>query len=148
GEPRAQVTVSWQPGEENISGGPIRVQGYQVYQRVEGESEDRRVAVVDHPTTVAYLSPFDVGQTVYFRVRAHTRTKPGPLSAPVGSVTQPETAAPPVPRTPVLPQRLGVVSASWDGLNAMGTGMPNGFDLVRVWYSATSSDPWQMMGSL
>lgn len=148
GEPRAQVTVSWQPVEENISGGPIRVQGYQVYQRAEGESEYRRVAVVDHPTTVAYLSPFDVGQTVYFRVRAHTRTRPGPLSAPVSIVTQPDTEAPPAPSNPVLTQRLGVVSVAWDGLNATGTGMPNDFDLVRVWYSATSSDPWQLMGSL
>ncbi|MFC7582418.1 hypothetical protein ACFQYP_00410 [Nonomuraea antimicrobica] len=44
-----------------------------------------------------------------------------------------DTAPPPVPSTPTVTTRLGMIHVAWDGLGSLGEVMPSDFDHVKVW---------------
>lgn len=143
GEPRGQITATWEVVEEATNNTEMPVDEYQVWVRhaVSGETF-RYYTTVPDPDHTAFMSPFDVDEVYEVRVRAIGHNNRPGLWSSVNSIrVEPDAIAPPTPSQQILTSNLSVVNVAWDGLTWDGLRMPPDFDHVRVWMG---SDPTVM----
>jgi hypothetical protein len=151
GEPRGQITATWQPVTEATNNTPIDIRSYEVYVRwaAHGETFALRT-VVDHPDVTAYMSPFEPDEVYEVRVLAVARNQRRSGFSATQSILVLRDAEPPdAPSAPLVGSRLGVARITWDGLTEFGTPMPIDFDHVTVWISYTGAeDDWEIADTL
>ncbi|MFC7641428.1 hypothetical protein ACFQX6_10905 [Streptosporangium lutulentum] len=126
--------VTWAPVIGDVNGVAVTVDGYEVYARRNEEGQLWfLVAQTAQADTTAEVSPLVVGWEYGFKVRGVNDGVKGEFSAAVAVLIPDDPYAPPVPSTPALSTRLGVIHVEWDGLGAGGVPMPADFERVRVW---------------
>ncbi|MGW4639540.1 hypothetical protein ACWEN6_13480 [Sphaerisporangium sp. NPDC004334] len=146
GYPRGQITATWAPVLADVDGVAIDVDSYELYGRRNLVGEPwQLVATTTSSDTTASYSPVDVNTEYGFKVRASAEGVKGEFSDAVAVLVPDDTTPPPVPTTPVVTSRLGVIEVAWDGLGEGGIGMPLDFDKVRVWMQPLPDpDPVEM----
>ncbi len=152
GEPRGQITASWEAVDEATNGTAMDIVAYEVFVRwaAAGQTFGLRTTV-DSPDTTAYMGPYDPDEVYEVRVRAVGRNQRRSVFSSTVPVRVEKDAIPPdIPSDPILESRLGVVRVTWDGLSNFGTPMPLDFDHVTVWMSLTASeeDGWEVVDTL
>ncbi|MGR6915432.1 hypothetical protein ACU635_14400 [[Actinomadura] parvosata] len=147
GYARGQITASWSPVTKDVNGVAIDPDGYELYARVNQATEPWRLIASSDDTTATY-SPLVVATTYAFKVRAVAQGTKGEFSDPVVALIEDDTTPPPVPSTPALSTRLGVIEVGWDGLGQNGGGMPADFELVRVHMAAAEDGPFEVVDHL
>ncbi|SDH36780.1 fibronectin type III domain-containing protein [Nonomuraea jiangxiensis] len=134
GYAQGQATVTWGAVDSDVAGVALDPDGYEVYARRNLAGElwlmVGQTASGDLQTTV---SPLVVGWEYAFKVRALNAGVKGVFSEPVVKLIPDDTTPPPVPSTPVVAARLGVIHVEWDGLGVGGVPMPIDFERVHVW---------------
>lgn len=136
GIPRALVRLSWSAvttARPEDGGGALEVARYETQRRRTTEGAEWENSRGTDSTTVT-IDQLGTGEQWQFRVRARGRyaTAPGVWSDPFTITTAEFVEPPPVPSTPVLSARLGVITAFWDGLTVDGTPMPVHFRRVEI----------------
>ncbi|MEV1003395.1 hypothetical protein [Nonomuraea sp. NPDC050202] len=144
---RGQITATWSPVTADVSGVAIDPDRYELYARVNEAGQVWRLIATSDDTTATY-SPLVVTATYGFKVRAVAQGTPGEFSAVFVALIPDDVTPPPVPSTPVLSTRLGVIEAAWDGLAETGAAMPADFELVRVHMAADDEGPWTVVDHL
>jgi hypothetical protein len=132
GTPRARVGLDWADVSTDAESVLLGIRGYEVWRSIEGGEWTQVTSVVESHVE---LSPLEVNENHRYRVRAVSMFyTPGGWSAEVPILTASDTTPPPVPSTPILTQRLGVVTVKWNGLSSTGFGMSADFArcLVRL----------------
>ncbi|MEV6154909.1 fibronectin type III domain-containing protein [Nonomuraea sp. NPDC052129] len=144
---RGQVTATWSPVAADVNGVAIDPDGYELYARVNAVGEAWRLIASTDDTTATY-SPLIVNTTYGFKVRATAQGTKGEFSAPYVALIPDDVTPPPVPSTPALSTRLGVIEVGWNGLGQNGGGMSSDFELVRVYMAAAENGPFDVVDSL
>jgi hypothetical protein len=147
GYARGQITASWSPVTKDVNGVAIDPDGYELYARVNQATEPWRL-IASSDDTVATYSPLVVATTYAFKVRAVAQGAKGEFSEPVVVLIEDDTTPPPVPSTPALSTRLGVIEVGWDGLGQNGGGMASDFELVRVHMAVAEGGPFEVVNVL
>ncbi|WP_336214373.1 fibronectin type III domain-containing protein [Nonomuraea sp. LPB2021202275-12-8] len=150
GYARGQITATWGAVTQDVVGVALDISGYELYGRKnEVGLPWLLLAVTPADDTTATYSPLPVGETWAFKVRAVNNGRRGGFSAPpVVEAIADDPDAPPVPTTPLLATRLGVVHVSWDGLGAGAEPMPTDLARVRVWMQDPLAPGWEEIGYL
>lgn len=152
GEPRGQITATWQLVDEATNGTPMDINSYEVWVRWAAAGQPWQLwTTVDDPTNQAFMSPFNPDEVYEVRVRAVARNlRRSAYSGTVPILVQGDAEPPAIPSAPVLESRLGVVRATWNGLDFQGIPMAPDFDYVAVWMSETASeeDGWERIDTL
>lgn len=152
GEPRGQITATWQAVTEATNGTDMDIRAYEVFVRWAAFNEPFSLyTTVDDPDVQAFMGPFDPDEVYEVRVRAVGRNQRRSVFTPTVAVfVDRDAEAPDVPSAPILDSRLGVVRLTWDGLSEFGTPMPSDFNYVTVWMSETASedDGWEPVDTL
>lgn len=152
GEPRGQITATWQLVTEATNGTPMDIRSYEVWVRWAARNQPWQLwTTVDNPTNQAFMSPFNPDEVYEVRVRAVGRNvRPSAFSTTVPILVEGDAIPPEIPAAPLLESRLGVVRATWNGLDFQGTPMAPDFDYVAVWMSETASleDGWERIDTL
>lgn len=152
GEPRGQITATWQAVTEATNGTDMDIRAYEVFVRWSAFNEPFSLyTTVDDPDVQAFMGPFDPDEVYEVRVRAVGRNQRRSVFTPTVAVfVDRDAEAPDVPSAPILDSRLGVVRLTWDGLSEFGTPMPSDFNFVTVWMSETASedDGWEPVDTL
>lgn len=135
GVARSEVTATWTPPLLNTDGTTLTdLTVYEVQWRYQGGTNWIGSLVSEAPAVISNLIPNKVFE---FRIRAGDNANPTHWSTwtATSSLTLAgDTTPPPVPSTPVVTVRLGVVTVRWDGLPAM----PADFSHVEVHRSQTN----------
>ncbi|MEV1167332.1 fibronectin type III domain-containing protein [Nonomuraea sp. NPDC049784] len=139
GTARGQITATWSPVIADPAGVAIEVDAYELYARENNAGGIWHQIAVTEGATASY-SPLRVGVEYAFKVRAVADVVRGEFSDQTILLVPDDTTPPPVPSTPALMSRLGVIHVSWDGLGSAGESMPLDFDRVLVWMKAPA-DP-------
>ncbi|MEU7911307.1 fibronectin type III domain-containing protein [Microbispora bryophytorum] len=149
GLPQGQVTVTWGAVTQDVGGVALTIGGYELFMRLnETGAPWFLVTSTEVGDTTATYSPLVIGTSYAFKVRAVNLGKLGPFSAPVAVTIPDDTTAPPVPTTPQVSTRLGVVRATWNGLGVGSVPMPADFLHVRVWMQDPLAPGWSQIGTL
>ncbi|MEU7891682.1 fibronectin type III domain-containing protein [Nonomuraea sp. NPDC049152] len=156
GYPQGQITATWSPVTADVNGVAIDVNSYELYGRENTPGGIwQQIAVVDGGDTTATYSPLRVNIEYAFKVRATAAGVQGGFSSQVIVVIPDDVTPPPVPSTPVVTTRLGMIHVAWDGLGTGAVAMPSDFDRVRVWLadplvpgSAHAVDYLEVAGSI
>ncbi|MER6171368.1 fibronectin type III domain-containing protein [Streptosporangium sp. NPDC001681] len=149
GVAQGQITATWGAVIVDVSGVALDVGGYQVFMRVNTIGEPWfLVATTEADDNSATFSPLLVGQSYAFKVRAVNLGVVGAFSSQVAVTIPDDTTPPPVPTTPQLATRLGVVHVTWDGLGVGAAPMPIDFLRVRVWMQNPLAPGWTDIGYL
>lgn len=144
GKAWGQITAGWTDVDTAANGTDMSISGYQVWVRhaISGETS-YHFTTVDSPDTIAYMSPFEVGEMYEVRVRAvGNNNRVGIFSTTESIQIQKDAVPPPTPSDPVLSTRLGVIRVFWNGLTNSATSMPVDFDHVRVYMSDDPTGPF------
>ncbi|RJL21119.1 hypothetical protein [Bailinhaonella thermotolerans] len=149
GYARGQITATWSAVTADVTGTALDIDGYELWSRINVAGQVwLRIAAIDGGDTTATYSPLVVGETYAFKVRATSRGTPGQFSAQVVTVIPDDATPPPVPSTPQLSTRLGVIHVAWDGLAAGGTPMPADFERLLVQMQDPLAPGWAQVGDL
>ncbi|MEW1838561.1 fibronectin type III domain-containing protein [Nonomuraea angiospora] len=134
GTAQGQITASWSPVVADPAGVAIEVDSYELYGRENNAGGIwQQVAVVEGSITTATYSPLRVNVEYAFKVRAVADGVMGAFSEQTIVLIPDDTTKPPVPSTPTVTTRLGMIHVGWDGLGSAGEVMPLDFDRVKVW---------------
>ncbi|MEU6789884.1 fibronectin type III domain-containing protein [Nonomuraea angiospora] len=134
GTAQGQITATWSPVAADPSGVAIEVDAYEVYGRPNLPGGIwHQLVVVDGGDTTATYSPLRPNFEFAFKVRAVADGVKGAFSSQVIVLIPDDTTPPPVPSTPTVTTRLGMIHVAWDGLGSAGEVMPPDFDRVLVW---------------
>jgi hypothetical protein len=138
----AEVVVGWSPVTLNVDGTACTdLAGYRV-EYAYSAAPDAWLLGRDVGSPSATSTSFgDVQAGVDVRVRVFAYDRDGntsPPSAVAEFTTANNLTPPPVPSTPAVASRLGVLFVTWDGLGSAGEAMPLDLDFVEVHVSATS----------
>lgn len=144
GFPKAQVTLSWAKVTQNLDGSACDdLDHYDVFRRTNvGGSVWRplQADIADIAGIVSWSdSPYDVGSSWLFKVRAMDKSGNAPAwTADLGVLMSADVTPPSVPATPTASIRLGVVTVAWSGLDNAGAAMATDTAFVEVHRSAVS----------
>ncbi|MGI5161383.1 hypothetical protein [Microbispora sp. CA-102843] len=148
GYARGIITATWSPVVADVNGVAINVDGYQVFARRNGTTQESgQITVTDGAGTIASYAPLQTRTDYAIKVRAVANGTPGEFSTEYVVYVPDDLTPPPVPTAPTLATRLGIIYVTWDG-QGVGSGMPADFDRVRVWMSADGGVSWEDVGSL
>lgn len=148
GYARGIITATWSPVTADVNGVAIDVDGYQVFARRDGTSEEfGQITTTDGNGTTATYAPLQTRTEYAIKVRAVADGTPGEFSDEYVVYVPDDLTPPPVPTAPTLATRLGIIYVTWDG-QAVGSAMPADFDRVRVWMSTDDGVSWEDVGSL
>ncbi|WP_214317033.1 hypothetical protein [Nonomuraea sediminis] len=134
GYARGQATVTWSPVTSDVNGVALDIDGYEVYARRNQAGQLwLLVAQTAGGDAMATVSPLVVGWEYAWKVRALSAGVKGGFSDQVVKLVPGDVTPPPVPSTPVVASRLGVIHVGWNGRGSLGEAMPIDFDRVHVW---------------
>ncbi|WP_440063771.1 hypothetical protein [Streptosporangium sp. OZ121] len=149
GVAQGQITATWGAVIVDVSGVALDVGGYQLFMRVNVTGEPWfLVATTEADDNSVTYSPLLVGTEYAFKVRAVNLGVVGAFSSQVAVTIPDDTDPPPVPTTPQLTTRLGVVHVTWNGLGVGAAPMPPDFLRVRVWMQNPLAPGWADIGYL
>ena len=139
GHARGLVSAVWGEVSQATDNTAIEIDSYRVEWRYSDEGDKWRSAGVTSDERLSW-SGLDCGRTVVVRVRAIPTysDKPGEWSGEKSVTVASDVTPPSVPSAPRLSSETGVVTISWDGLPATGTGMDADFDHCEVGRGLTS----------
>ena len=139
GHARGLVSAVWGEVSQATDNTAIEIDSYRVEWRYSDESDKWRSAGVTSDERLSW-SGLDCGRTVVVRVRAIPTysDRNGEWSAEKSVLVASDVTPPAVPSAPKLSSETGVVTISWDGLPATGTGMDADFDHCEVGRGLTS----------
>lgn len=139
GHARGLVSAVWGEVSQATDNTAIEIDSYRVEWRYSDEGDKWRSAGVTSDERLSW-SGLDCGRTVVVRVRAIPTysDKPGEWSGEKSVTVASDVTPPAVPSAPKLSSETGIVSISWDGLPATGTGMDADFDHCEVGRGLTS----------
>jgi hypothetical protein len=146
---RGQITATWSAVTQDVNGVSLDIDGYELFARINSVGEVWRMISRTQPgDTTATYSPLSVGVTYAFKVRATAGGVPGAFSTQFVSLIPDDVTPPPVPTTPILSTRLGVVEVAWDGQGVGAVPMPSDFDRVKVWMASAVGGPYAVVDHL
>ena len=133
GHARGLVSAVWGEVSQATDNTAIEIDSYRVEWRYSDESDKWRSAGVTSDERLSW-SNLDCGRTVVVRVRAIPTysDRNGEWSGEKSVTVASDVTPPSVPSAPRLSSETGIVSISWDGLPATGTGMDADFDHCEV----------------
>ena len=139
GHARGLVSAVWGEVSQATDNTEIEIDSYRVEWRYSDENDKWRSAGVTSDERLSW-SNLDCGRTVVVRVRAIPTysDKPGEWSGEDSVLVASDVTPPSVPSVPKLSSETGVVTISWDGLPATGSGMDADFDHCEVGRGLTS----------
>lgn len=139
GHARGLVSAVWGGVSQATDNTAIEIDSYRVEWRYSDEGDKWRSAGVTSDERLSW-SNLDCGRTVIVRVRAIPTysDQPGQWSGEKSVLVASDVTPPAVPSAPKLSSETGVVTISWDGLPATGTGMDADFDHCEVGRGLTS----------
>ena len=139
GHARGLVSAVWGEVSQATDNTAIEIDSYRVEWRYSDENDKWRSAGVTSDERLSW-SNLDCGRTVVVRVRAIPTysDKPGEWSGEDSVLVASDVTPPSVPSVPKLSSETGVVTISWDGLPATGSGMDADFDHCEVGRGLTS----------
>ena len=139
GHARGLVSAVWGEVSQATDNTAIEIASYRVEWRYSDESDKWRSAGVTSDERLSW-SNLDCGRTIIVRVRAIPQysDKDGQWSGEKSVTVASDVTPPAVPSVPKLSSETGVVTISWDGLPATGTGMDADFDHCEVGRGLTS----------
>ena len=139
GHARGLVSAVWGEVSQATDNTAIEIDSYRVEWRYSDEGDKWRSAGVTSDERLSW-SGLDCGRTVVVRVRAIPTysDKPGEWSGEKSVTVASDVTPPSVPSAPRLSSETGIVSISWDGLPATGSGMDADFDHCEVGRGLTS----------
>ncbi|TMR91456.1 fibronectin type III domain-containing protein [Nonomuraea basaltis] len=134
GYPHGQATLTWGAVTSDVNGVELSIDGYEVYaRRNEANVPWVLIAQTDSSDRTATISPLVVGWEYAFKVRATNDGTKGVFSPQFVVLIPDDSTPPPVPSTPVVAARLGVIHVEWNGKGSAGEAMPIDLDRVHVW---------------
>ena len=138
GHARGLVSAVWGEVSQATDNTAIEIDSYRVEWRY-SDADAWMSAGVTSDERLSW-SGLDCGRTVVVRVRAIPTysDKPGEWSGEKSVTVASDVTPPSVPSAPRLSSETGVVTISWDGLPATGTGMDADFDHCEVGRGLTS----------
>ncbi|MEU5863482.1 hypothetical protein ABZ815_20095 [Nonomuraea sp. NPDC047529] len=125
------IAVSWLPVSTDVNGVSLAVDGYELIGQTPPGTGAERVLGHTDGTSISY-SPLTPKSQWRFGVRATNQGVKGQLATSAVITIPDDETPPPIPSTPVVDSRLGIVRVTWDGLTSSGTGMPADFHRVLV----------------
>lgn len=139
GHARGLVSAVWGEVSQATDNTAIEIDSYRVEWRYSDEGDKWRSAGVTSDERLSW-SNLDCGRTVVVRVRAIPTysDRNGEWSGEKSVTVASDVTPPSVPSVPKLSSETGVVTISWDGLPATGTGMDADFDHCEVGRGLTS----------
>ena len=139
GHARGLVSAVWGEVSQATDNTSIEIADYRVEWRYSDEGDKWRSAGVTSDERLSW-SNLDCGRTVVVRVRAIPTysDRNGEWSGEKSVTVASDVTPPSVPSAPKLSSETGIVSISWDGLPATGTGMDADFDHCEVGRGLTS----------
>lgn len=139
GHARGLVSAVWGEVSQATDNTVIEIDSYRVEWRYSDEGDKWRSAGVTSDERLSW-SNLDCGRTVVVRVRAIPTysDRNGEWSGEKSVTVASDVTPPSVPSVPKLSSETGVVTISWDGLPATGTGMDADFDHCEVGRGLTS----------
>lgn len=139
GHARGLVSAVWGEVTQATDNTAIEIDSYRVEWRYSDEGGKWRSAGVASDERLSW-SGLDCGRTVVVRVRAIPTysDRNGEWSGEKSVTVASDVTPPSVPSAPKLSSETGIVSISWDGLPATGTGMDADFDHCEVGRGLTS----------
>lgn len=139
GHARGLVSAVWGEVSQATDNTAIEIDSYRVEWRYSDESDKWQSAGVTSDGRLSW-SGLDCGRTVVVRVRAIPTysDRNGEWSGEKSVTVASDVTPPAVPSAPRLSSETGIVSISWDGLPATGTGMDADFDHCEVGRGLTS----------
>ena len=139
GHARGLVTAVWGEVTQATDNTAIEIDSYRVEWRYSDEGDKWRSAGVTSDERLSW-SNLDCGRTVVVRVRAIPTysDRNGEWSGEKSVTVASDVTPPAVPSAPRLSSETGIVSISWDGLPATGSGMDADFDHCEVGRGLTS----------
>ncbi|MFE3461377.1 hypothetical protein ACFXKD_27855 [Nocardiopsis aegyptia] len=151
GAARGQITATWGLVDTAADGTAMEIGAYELYHRpnIVGAPWYKATETV-HPDNTTWFSGYDVGTEWAFKVRAigEHNSLPSLFSTVYAVTIAADADPPPVPSTPVLSTRLGVIQVEWDGLGAGGESMPRDFSHVTIEMAPASSGPWAVVDTV
>ena len=140
GHARGLVSAVWGEVTHATDGTAIDIDSYRVEWRYSDSDADAWMSAGVTSEERLSWSGLDCGRTVVVRVRAIPTysDKPGEWSGEKSVTVASDVTPPSVPSAPRLSSETGIVSISWDGLPATGTGMDADFDHCEVGRGLTS----------
>lgn len=141
GNDQGIVTLDWAPVTKAVDGTDQPVASYTVWQRQNFTGSTwYSQATTTHPDVSVTLSPFKPGSTWQFCVSATGENKIESARSAVVSITIViDTAPPPVPATPVITARLGVLLVTWNGLGAGNVPQPADYKETEIHFGTLSN---------
>ena len=140
GHARGLVSAVWGEVSQATDNTAIEIDSYRVEWRYSDSDADAWMSAGVTSDERLSWSGLDCGRTVVVRVRAIPTysDKPGEWSGEKSVTVASDVTPPSVPSAPRLSSETGIVSISWDGLPATGTGMDADFDHCEVGRGLTS----------
>lgn len=140
GHARGLVSAVWSEVSQATDNTAIEIDSYRVEWRYSDSDADMWMSAGVTSEERLSWSGLDCGRTVVVRVRAIPTysDKPGEWSGEKSVTVASDVTPPAVPSAPRLSSETGIVSISWDGLPATGTGMDADFDHCEVGRGLTS----------
>lgn len=140
GHARGLVSAVWGEVSQATDTTAIEIADYRVEWRYSDSDADAWMSAGVTSDERLSWSGLDCGRTVVVRVRAIPQysDQPGQWSGEKSVTVASDVTPPSVPSAPRLSSETGIVSISWDGLPATGTGMDADFDHCEVGRGLTS----------
>ena len=140
GHARGLVSAVWGEVSQATDNTAIEIADYRVEWRYSDSDADAWMSAGVTADERLSWSGLDCGRTVVVRVRAIPTysDKPGEWSDEASVLVASDVTPPSVPSAPRLSSETGIVSISWDGLPATGSGMDADFDHCEVGRGLTS----------
>ena len=140
GHARGLVSAVWGEVSQATDNTAIEIDSYRVEWRYSDSDADAWMSAGVTSDERLSWSGLDCGRTVVVRVRAIPTysDKPGEWSDEASVLVASDVTPPSVPSVPKLSSETGIVSISWDGLPATGSGMDADFDHCEVGRGLTS----------
>lgn len=140
GHARGLVSAVWGEVSQATDNTSIEIDSYRVEWRYSDSDADAWMSAGVTSDERLSWSNLDCGRTVVVRVRAIPQysDQPGQWSGEKSVTVASDVTPPSVPSAPKLSSETGVVTISWDGLPATGTGMDADFDHCEVGRGLTS----------
>ena len=140
GHARGLVSAVWGEVSQATDNTAIEIDSYRVEWRYSDSDADAWMSAGVTSDERLSWSGLDCGRTVVVRVRAIPTysDRNGEWSGEKSVTVASDVTPPSVPSAPRLSSETGIVSISWDGLPATGTGMDADFDHCEVGRGLTS----------
>ena len=140
GHARGLVSAVWGEVSQATDNTAIEIDSYRVEWRYSDSDADAWMSAGVTTDERLSWSNLDCGRTVVVRVRAIPTysDRNGEWSGEKSVTVASDVTPPAVPSAPKLSSETGVVTISWDGLPATGTGMDADFDHCEVGRGLTS----------